>query len=148
MVKNENCILCKAFNKPDGSMKIYYHDNVCCFSICPKCNNAIAIYKNHFNKPLKEKERVEMVNAIKKFGNVLPIENDINTEHYIIHFKPFERLEIAEDIKLTEYYDDLDDYELDELEVLENEVIDENVEDVNVGEKELDDVKSEENKEA
>ena len=143
MVKNENCILCKAFNKPDGSMKIYYHDNVCCFSICPKCNNAIAIYKNHFNKPLKEKERVGMVNAIKKFGNVLPIENDINTEHYIIHFKPFERLEIAEDIKMNKDHD-----ELDELEVLENEVIDENVENVNVGEKELDDVKSEENKEA
>ena len=143
MVKNENCILCKAFNKPDGSMKIYYHDNVCCFSICPKCNNAIAIYKNHFNKPLKEKERVGMVNAIKKFGNVLPIENDINTEHYIIHFKPFERLEIAEDIKMNKDHD-----ELDELEVLENEVIDDEVENVNVGEKELDDVKSEENKEA
>ena len=143
VVKNENCILCKAFNKPDGSMKIYYHDNVCCFSICPKCNNAIAIYKNHFNKPLKEKERVGMVNAIKKFGNVLPIENDINTEHYIIHFKPFERLEIAEDIKMNKDHD-----ELDELEVLENEVIDENVENVNVGEKELDDVKSEEDEEA
>jgi len=96
---NSDCILCKAYCKPDGSIKIYYHDDVCCIGICPKCNEGIVIYKNHFSNPLRQKDKIKMINTLKRFGSILHFDNDINPEHYIIHFTPQSHLEIAKDIE-------------------------------------------------
>lgn len=84
----EKCRYCKYFSKPDGKVKILHHDNTCCVAEDRFRKRLIVIYRNHFLKPLTQKEDMHMVLVAKTFGDIDPKKSKTMNGHYIIQVIP------------------------------------------------------------
>lgn len=86
--QDKKCRYCKYYNNPDGNVKILYHDNICCVADDKFRKRLLVIYRNHFLKPLTQKEDIQMVLVAKKFGDIDPNKNKTINGHYIIQVIP------------------------------------------------------------